>query len=76
MPEISRFNGMTISMRWDDHNWPHFHVHHAEYSASFHLRQMRITRGYLPRNLERRLSRWAHMNEEALWANWHRAQNG
>ena len=49
VPEISRFNGMTVSMRWDDHNCP-THVQHAEYSASFPVAPDAYSN---PRNLDR-----------------------
>ena len=29
MPEISRFYGIVISMYYDDHNPPHFHVRYG-----------------------------------------------
>ncbi|MFH0939611.1 MAG: DUF4160 domain-containing protein [Planctomycetota bacterium] len=34
MPEISRFLGIIISMYFDEHNPPHFHVQYNEYRAS------------------------------------------
>ena len=37
MPEISRFNGIVISMLFKDikqHNKPHIHVSYAEYEAT------------------------------------------
>ena len=57
MPEISRFSGMVVHMYWDDHPWTHIHVRYAEYTASFDIRAMRITRGNLPRPQERELPR-------------------
>jgi len=32
MPAISRFLGVIISMYYDDHSPPHFHVKYAEYN--------------------------------------------
>jgi len=33
MPEISRFLGVIVSMYFDEHNPPHFHVRYNEYRA-------------------------------------------
>ena len=33
MPEISRFLGIVITMYFNDHNPPHFHVRYEEYRA-------------------------------------------
>jgi len=33
MPEISRFLGVVISMYFDEHNPPHFHVRYNEWRA-------------------------------------------
>jgi hypothetical protein len=31
MPEISRFLGIVISMYFDEHNPPHFHIQYNEF---------------------------------------------
>lgn len=36
-PELSRFNGIRITMYKDDHNPPHFHADIAEYQASYRI---------------------------------------
>ena len=33
MPEISRFLGIVITMYFDDHDPPHFHVRYGEHRA-------------------------------------------
>ncbi|GBR77613.1 hypothetical protein RDn1_272 [Candidatus Termititenax dinenymphae] len=33
MPEISLFYGIRITMNWNEHNPPHFHVEYAEHNA-------------------------------------------
>ncbi len=48
MPEISRFLGIIISMYFDDHNPPHFHVQYNEYRASMDIKNLNITVGLLP----------------------------
>ena len=34
MPEISLFYGIRITMYWNEHNPPHFHVEYSEYNAT------------------------------------------
>ena len=75
MPEVSRFSGMTIQIYHDDHPGPHFHVIYAGRSASFDLTTMTISRGRLPNNQRRRLTRWARAHRDELMANWERAAN-
>jgi hypothetical protein len=40
MPEISLFYGIRITMNWDEHNPPHFHVKYAEYKDSKPLNEI------------------------------------
>ena len=74
MPEICRFNGIVISMIYDDHNWPHVHVRYAEDNASFDLREMAITEGELPRAREQDFLDWAQVRERELLEAWERAE--
>ena len=48
MPEISRFLGIIISMYFDEHNSPHFHVRYNEYRASMKISDFNITTGSIP----------------------------
>jgi hypothetical protein len=48
MPEISRFLGIIITMYFDEHNPPHFHVRYNEYRASMEIKTLNILRGELP----------------------------
>ena len=48
MPEISRFLGIVISMYFDEHNPPHFHVRYNEYRASVDINTLNIIAGSLP----------------------------
>ena len=42
MPEISRFLGIIISMYFNEHNPPHFHIRYNEYRASMDIRNLNI----------------------------------
>ena len=48
MPEISRFLGIIITMYFDEHNPPHFHVRYNEYRASVDIKTLNISAGTLP----------------------------
>jgi hypothetical protein len=48
MPEICRFLGIVISMYFDKHNPPHFHIRYNEYRAAMNIRNGNILDGYLP----------------------------
>ena len=49
MPTISVFLGIVIQMFWREHGPPHFHALYAEYEAVIDIRELRVTRGSLPR---------------------------
>ena len=48
MPEISRFLGIVITMYFNDHEPPHFHVRYAEYRATFAIDALELLEGQLP----------------------------
>ena len=48
MPEISRFLGIIISMYFDEHNPPHFHIRYNEYKAAMDIRTLNLCDGHLP----------------------------
>jgi len=48
MPEICRFLGIVISMYFNEHNPPHFHVRYNEYRAVMAIRNGNLLDDYLP----------------------------
>ncbi|MDR0642778.1 MAG: DUF4160 domain-containing protein [Treponema sp.] len=48
MPELSRFLGMAISIYFDDHNPPHFHVLYNEYEALIAINDLTALKSSLP----------------------------
>lgn len=40
MPEISRFLGIIISMYFDEHNPPHFHVKYNEHTVVMEIKTL------------------------------------
>jgi hypothetical protein len=66
MPELSRFLGMVMSIYFDDHNPPHFHVLYNEYEALIAINDLRV----LGLAME-----WANLHKAELLENWNMVQN-
>ena len=77
MPELSRFDGMTIQMYYDDrqkHNLPHIHVICAEDIAVYSLSGKRLE-GRLPKQKENLIKSWIYLRQAELNAAWEKAVN-
>ncbi|NTV05346.1 MAG: DUF4160 domain-containing protein [Chlorobiaceae bacterium] len=70
MPEISRFLGIIISMYFDEHNPPHFHVQYNEYRASMDIRNLNITAGSIPAKVRGLVEEWAELHRDELLMMW------
>jgi len=70
MPEISRFLGIIISMYFDDHAPPHFHVRYNEYRASVSLPDLNIIAGFLPAKVRGLVEEWAELHQDELLYMW------
>ena len=70
MPEISRFLGIIISMYFDEHNPPHFHVQYNEYRASMEIKNLNITVGSLPAKVRGLVEEWAELHRDELLIMW------
>ena len=70
MPEISRFLGIVISMYFDDHNPPHFHVRYNEYRAVVDIQTLNILGGGVPARVRGLVEEWAEMHQGELLAMW------
>ncbi|MDP2036530.1 MAG: DUF4160 domain-containing protein [Ignavibacteria bacterium] len=75
MPEISRFYGIIISMYYDDHNPPHFHVRYSEYSAVIGIHDFALLEGSIPPKAFGLVTEWAAVNKNGLLENWELAKN-
>ncbi len=73
MPEISRFLGMIITMYYNDHAPPHFHVRYGEQRAKIDLESGELLDGRLPRRALELVREWRVINEQELRQNWQRA---
>jgi hypothetical protein len=72
MPEVSRFAGIVITMYFNDHPPPHFHVRYGEYRATVGLSPVELQEGALPARVLGLVSEWGRLHREALQNNWTR----
>ncbi|MEN8254508.1 MAG: DUF4160 domain-containing protein [Verrucomicrobiota bacterium] len=70
MPEISRFLGIVITMYFDEHNPPHFHVRYNEYRASVSIKTLNVCEGSLPARVRGLVEEWAEINADELLTMW------
>jgi hypothetical protein len=70
MPEISRFLGIIITMYFDEHDPPHFHVRYNEHRASVDIRTLNITVGSLPAKVRGLVQEWAELHKDELLDMW------
>ena len=70
MPEISRFYGIIISMYYNDHNPPHFHVKYSEFTADIKIKDFAVMKGSLPPKAIGLVAEWATLHKEELESNW------
>lgn len=76
MPEISLFYGIRITMNWNDHNPPHFHVEYAGYKAIVLIEEGVISKGYLPNRQLKLVLAWAEIHKDELMQNWELSKQG
>ena len=70
MPEISRFLGIIITMYFDDHEPPHFHVRYNEYRAIVAISSLNVIDGQLPARVRSLVTEWAELHQEELLDIW------
>ena len=70
MPEISRFLGIIITMYFDEHNPPHFHVRYNEFRAKMDIATLNVTDGALPARVRGLVEEWAEIHREELMRIW------
>jgi hypothetical protein len=75
MPALSQFLGIVITMYFNDHNPPHFHVRYDEYRALISINNFSILEGNLPPRILGLVMEWAGLHKEELMENWNLLQN-
>ncbi|KYC40090.1 transcriptional regulator [Scytonema hofmannii PCC 7110] len=75
MPEISRFFGIIITMYYNDHPPPHFHVRYNQQKAIVSIETLEILEGELTSRLFKLVLEWATLHESELMADWELARD-
>lgn len=70
MPEICRFLGIVISMYFDEHNPPHFHVRYNDYRAVIAIKDLNQLEGNLPARVRGLVVEWAELHQNELLSMW------
>ncbi len=70
MPEISLFYGIRVTMYYDDHNPPHFHVEYAGNKALIDIINATVLRGALPNKQLKLVLAWCVLHQDELMQNW------
>jgi hypothetical protein len=76
MPTISRFRGIDILMRVNEHRPPHFHAQYAERLATIQIGSWDRTAGTLPNRVFKLVVESGQLHEQELRANWERIERG
>jgi hypothetical protein len=73
LPEISRFFGVVITMHYNDHAPPHFHVRYNAARATLAIHELVVAEGSLPPRVLGLVVEWAAQHRDELLADWSRA---
>lgn len=73
MPEISRFFGIVISMFYNEHNPPHFHIEYSGNKASIDI-ETGIVKGKMSRRALKLVFEWMDEHKDELLENWELAR--
>lgn len=75
MPEICRFFGIIISMYYNDHPPPHFHVRYGEEKALVDIESLTVLRGQLSPRVLGLVVEWAAQHRGELMRDWKLARS-
>ncbi len=73
MPTLSVFYGIRVSMNYNEHQPPHFHVEYQEHEASINILTGEIT-GKMPRRALNLVWAWLDEHQAELLEDWERAR--
>lgn len=76
LPEISRFYGIVITIRFADHAPPHFHATYQGATAAVDIQTLSTISGRIQPRAMGLIVEWASMHQDELLANWDRASAG
>jgi hypothetical protein len=70
MPEISRFFGIIVTLYYNDHPPPHFHVRYGNQKAIVDIHNLTVLQGYLSSRVLNLVKEWATEHQSELLENW------
>jgi hypothetical protein len=70
MPELCRFFGIIITMFYNDHVPPHFHVRYGEHKAIMAIDSLMLLEGHLPPRALGLVAEWGALHQDELRDNW------
>lgn len=74
MPEVSRFFGIIVSLNYNEHPPPHFHVRYNDQKALVDIQFLRLIEGRLSPRALGMVIEWATIHQVELQENWQRAR--
>ena len=75
MPTISEFFGIIISIRFIDHNPPHFHARYQNYKVLIEI-ENGCVKGEMSERALRLILEWLDQHRDELKAAWDKASQG
>lgn len=75
MPTISEFFGIIITLRFLDHNPPHFHARYGNYKVLIEI-ENGIVKGEMSERALRLILEWLELHREELKNGWEKASQG
>ena len=76
MPTLSRFHGILIRMRYNDHAPPHFHAVYGEHELRVRIRPVTIVEGSAPARVRSMVLEWTALHQRELMDDWDRCRTG
>ncbi len=70
MPEICRFLGIIITINYNDHAPPHFHVRYDGQRAIVGVQSLTVLQGRLSPRVFGLVMEWAALHQGELMGNW------
>jgi len=70
MPEISRFFGIIITINYNDHPAPHFHVRYGKSKALIAIETLALMEGHLPPRVFGLVMEWSALHQAELADDW------
>ncbi len=74
MPTLSRFYGISILMRFNDHAPPHFHAQYGDAELVVGVAPVTILRGDAPVRVRSMVIEWAALHQQELLDDWDRCR--